>query len=305
MTEANASYSVAVQGGTLTVHDLSHGEVAPEAPTVLLLHGITANALTWLEVARGIRGRFGSRVRILAPDLRGRAESREVVEPAGLVAHAKDVNDIACAFGGRPLLVGHSMGAFVAALAASRYPERIHAAVLVDGGLALPLPDGMTPDEAIDALIGPAMKRLSMTFADEDAYLDFWGEHPAVGPLLAGPAAASLRRYLLHDLIRSGDVCISSCIESVVRADGRDPMVNPEVAQAVSNAIDAGVPTELIWAERGLLNQTPGLYEQSRLDELGLGLPTTHLDTDHYGVLFEPLPVTTVIDAIERQLPIS
>lgn len=303
------TYSVAVQGGSLTVHDLSHGDVRADAPAVLLLHGITANAYTWAEVAGALALRCGSgRVRVLAADLRGRADSRDVVEPAGLHAHAQDVGDISSAFGARLLLVGHSMGGFVGALAAAQFPGRVAGLILVDGGLSLPLPDGVDPDQAIDAVVGPAITRLSMTFADLPDYLEFWADHPAVGPLLAGPHAAAVRAYLAHDLVPGDDGgFVSSCREAVVRADGRDTMVDPTVPRAVGAAVAAGVDTELIWVTRGLLNQSPGLYDEQRLEQLDppTALRTTTVDTNHYAVLFDKPGVDAIVGAICAQLPIS
>ena len=41
-------------------------------------------------------------------------------------------------------------------------------------------PAGLDIDAALHAVIGPAMARLSMRFADAEAYLDFWREHPAL-----------------------------------------------------------------------------------------------------------------------------
>ena len=69
-------------------------------------------------------------------------------------------------------------------------------AELVDGGVGFPAPDGTDIDAALQAVIGPAMQRLSMRFASSGAYLDFWRAHPALGPVFDGPAARDLTRYL-------------------------------------------------------------------------------------------------------------
>ena len=44
-------------------------------------------------------------------------------------------------------IVGHSMGAFVAAVVARRHPDRVSSLLLVDGGLPLELPPGVTLDD--------------------------------------------------------------------------------------------------------------------------------------------------------------
>ena len=99
---------------------------ARAAPPALVLaaHGITANALSWQPVADEVSRRSGpTAVRFLAPDLRGRAGSRELQGPWGLGAHVDDLMAVADAAGAeRVVLLGHSMGAFIAALAAARTP---------------------------------------------------------------------------------------------------------------------------------------------------------------------------------------
>ena len=79
----------------------------------------------------------------------------------------------------RAILLGHSMGAFVAVVAASRYPDRFSEVFLIDGGLPLAIPAGMSKEDLVGATIGSAVRRLSMTFPDRAAYLDFWKNHPA------------------------------------------------------------------------------------------------------------------------------
>lgn len=304
------TYQVPVQGGDLVVRDLSAPGTEATAQAVVLVHGITANGLIWAPIADQLRSRLGQKVRLLAPDLRGRAASRAVTAPVGLRAHADDISAVASAFsyGGPPLLVGHSMGAFVVTLAGALHPDRFRGVVLIDGGVSLPLPEGLTADQAVDAVVGPAMQRLSMTFADEQAYLQFWADHPAVGPLLDGDRADAVRDYLLNDLIpAAGGELRSSCQEPVVRADGRDIMVEDAVATAVTDLASYAMPMTLVWAARDLMARSPGLYGKARLDALDLpqSLERRSVDADHYGMVFEPAPVETIVDVIEAHLSIS
>jgi pimeloyl-ACP methyl ester carboxylesterase len=302
MTGEGRSVEVEVAGGRLAVHELAPGE--PGRPTVLAAHGITANALMWQPVADELAHRRPG-VRFLAPDLRGRADSREVTDPQGLQAHARDILEVAGAAGERPLLLGHSMGAYVAALAAAAQPGAVTGLVLVDGGLAFPAPPGLDIDAALQAVIGPAMDRLSMRFADLDAYLAFWAQHPALGPLLTGPAAGAVRTYLRHDLVPApGSGMMSSCRVEVVRADGADVLADAATHAAVRVAATAGVPVELLWCARGLLDEPQGLYDESRLAALDVpsDVRVTRVDANHYGVVLVEPGVGAVVDAIERRL---
>jgi pimeloyl-ACP methyl ester carboxylesterase len=309
-----ASLRVERPGGDLEVHDLTGpADTATDGGTpvlVLAAHGITANALSWQPVADEVSRRSGpTAVRLLAPDLRGRAGSRGLRGPGGLGAHVDDLIAVADAAGAdRVVLLGHSMGAFVAALAAARHPDRVGAAVLVDGGLALPTPAGTDVDAMLHAVIGPAMARLSMRFADEEAYLDFWREHPALRGTFDSPAGDALSAYLLHDLVRDGDGWVSSCVPDVVRADGADVLSDAEVHRAVHVAAAAAVPVEILWASRGMLDEAQGLYDESRL--AALDVPSSVRVTavpgvNHYTVLLGPAGVRHVADAVERALALT
>lgn len=298
--------SVDVPGGTLAVHDLTPDAV-PDARVVLAAHGITANGLSWASVAEELERRRSGAVRVLAPDLRGRAASAGVSGPYGLAAHADDLVRIAADLPVRPVLVGHSMGAFVVALTAARSPERVAGAVLVDGGLAFPSPADLDVDAALEAVLGPAMQRLSMRFGSKEEYLAFWDAHPALGPVLRGPAGDAARAYVLHDLVpaEDGSGWRSSCVLEAVKADGADVLADAEAHAAARTALsDRGIPVELVWAHRGLMAEPQGLYDVSRLAALDLpdALRTTDVDADHYSVILEQSGVGAVADAVERLL---
>src|SRR6185312_14643211 len=92
------------------------------APAVLLVHGITGNALAWA----GVVAESAGRAEVIALDLRGRAGSREVTGPWGITRDAEDLVAVLDAFGIErvDVLCGHSLGAFVGATAALHHPKR-------------------------------------------------------------------------------------------------------------------------------------------------------------------------------------
>ena len=287
---------VAVAGGDLAVHHLTRAPAG--APTVVALHSISSNALAWVPVAEHLEGR----AHLIAPDMRGRAESSHL-RSTGLADHVADVHAVITQLGlERPVLAGHDMGAFVAALAAATHPQEVRAVVLVDGGLAFPSPGSLfnavaDVDEVLHSIIGPAMDRLSMTFEDQSAYLAHWSAHPALGPHLDGPSGAALAAYLLHDLAGPRGRMRSTSSLECVRADWADLLSDPATLSAIHTM---QCPATLLHARRGPLAQPEGLYTDERLGAAHLPPDVTvrSLDSDHYGALLDPVSVAAVADAL-------
>jgi pimeloyl-ACP methyl ester carboxylesterase len=293
-TQVPEQLSVPVHGGELAV--LRWPADGLDAPLVVLVHGITANALAWGPVAEALAGS----VEVVAPDLRGRAASAGLPGPYGVERHAEDVTALLDRFGGgrRTVLVGHSLGGFVVAMAAAGVARgRVHGLVLVDGGLALATPPGADLDAVLVATLGPAVERLSMTFPDRAAVRDFWAAHPAVGPWVDHPAVAA---YLDRDLVPTDDGGLrSACLPEAVRADGGDVLLNDRVLEATD---DLPVDATLLWATRGMFDQVPGLYDEVRLAGLGLELLRVTArevpGTNHYSILWAPEGVAALTGAI-------
>jgi pimeloyl-ACP methyl ester carboxylesterase len=274
-------FDVAVPGGDLRVVAWGDG------PVVLAAHGITANALAWARVAELLDGR----VRLVAPDLRGRARSNTLGGPYGMAAHAADLIAVADHLGlDRVPLAGHSMGGFVVATTAAAYPDRVCSVLLVDGGVALPVPPGLDVDAVLTAVIGPAMQRLSMTFPTEQAYLGFFRGHPALGPSW-GPGAEA---YVRRDLAGSAPEFRSSCDIEAVRGDAADTLVTDETVTAVHHL---SCPARLMWAEGGMLGEPPGLYTPQRLTSLPF--PAEFVPgVNHYTILLDDAGAQRVADRI-------
>ncbi|MEU8737424.1 alpha/beta hydrolase [Streptomyces halstedii] len=287
---------VPVPGGDLAV--LRWPASVPRAPTVLALHGITANGLSWGAVARHLAGR----ATLLAPDLRGRAGSSDLPGPYGIDAHADDVAVVAEALAPeRPVLAGHSMGAFTAALASVRHPERFGPLLLVDGGVGFPAPTHLSPDELMTAVIGPAMDRLSMVFQDRTAYREFWQAHPS----FADRWTPETEAYIQRDLVGTEPVMRSSCRLEAVRTDGIG-LFDEDVLAAVRSL---PVPATLLWAERGLMDEPQGLYDPERLAAAALdGTGVTPLrapDTNHYTVLTGEAGAALVADLLLKSASVE
>ncbi|HOU65663.1 MAG TPA: alpha/beta hydrolase [Thermomonas sp.] len=104
---------------------------APDAPTVVMLHGFTGSKENWYPLAAALGGRY----RVLIPDLPGWGESeRKPGAVYGFTEQAANVEAFIRALSpGKPVvLLGHSMGGGIAAVAAARYPREIAKVGLLD-----------------------------------------------------------------------------------------------------------------------------------------------------------------------------
>ena len=284
--------AVPVRGGDLSV--LRWPADRPGAPVVVLVHGITGNGMSWARVAASMPGECT----LLAPDLRGRALSAGLPRPYGIEGHAEDVLAVLDAHAvGQAVLVGHSMGGFVVAMAAAGVArQRVRGVVMVDGGLPFPDPPGADVDAKLAAVLGPALQRLDTTFPDLAAVRAFWAQHPAVGPWVDVPSVAA---YLARDVVPADGGLRSACVPEAVRVDVGDFLSNERVLQATAHL---PVPARLLWAPRGLQDQTPGIYDEQRLAALGLRRAGVRArlvpDTNHYSILWADQGVRSITEEI-------
>ncbi|GAA0492623.1 hypothetical protein Ade02nite_69330 [Paractinoplanes deccanensis] len=282
-------FDVPVPGGLLRVC-----RWPGDGPVVLAAHGITANALSFARVAEALAGR----VQLVAPDLRGRARSNGLPGPYGMAAHVADLIAVADHLGlDRVPLAGHSMGGFVVAATAAAHPGRVSGVLLVDGGVAIPVPPDTDVDEVLMAVVGPAISRLSMTFADERAYASFFRAHPA----LRDAWSPAVEAYALRDVTGTPPEMRSSCSIDAVRADATDTLIDRRTVDAVHRLT---CPARLLWAQRGLQDQDQGLYDGSSLSAAGLDrtrVAVEHVpDVNHYTILFDPRGAGLVADRIVK-----
>ncbi|MBV8933615.1 MAG: alpha/beta fold hydrolase [Kutzneria sp.] len=283
--------TVPVRGGDLAVNRWGPARAGAEA--VLAAHGITGNGVSWGAVAQRLPDHD-----LIAPDLRGRGLSREADGPYGLARHADDLVAVLdwLRIEEPVVLAGHSMGAFVACVAAVRHPSRFSRLVLVDGGVGFPAPEGTDIDATLDAVVGPAVRRLAMEFESVSAYRDFFRQHPA----FVGLWNDVVRAFVDRDLVGEPPHLRSACVAEAIRTDGGQVLRDEDVLAA---AHKLPVPAVLLWAQRGMLNQPQGLYTAERLAAAGLPADVrTRLvpDTNHYSILFGDHGSDAVAEAIRQ-----
>lgn len=296
MTDRCRSLDVPVSGGTLRVGVWEADD--PDAPTALLVHGITASHRSWQWVAEHLPD-----VRLIAPDLRGRGRSHPAPaagRPDGMAGHADDMLAVLDHLGvDRTVVVGHSMGGFVGVVLADRSPDRVARLLLVDGGLPLAVPAGLSTDEVIAFVLGPTAERLAMRFSSVEDYFVFWRRHPA----FAADWSPALEDYLAYDLVGERPALRPATSHDAMAAD----TVDLNSGTALSGALDRlRHPALVLTAPRGLLDEAPGLYEEGRLARMvaDLGPVETRevADVNHYTITMGARGAAAVADALRAEL---
>ena len=116
----------------------------PGKAAVVLLHGIGSRGESWWPVI----GPLAERFHVVQVDLRGHGASAKPERGYLMEHYAADLDALLDALGlAAPRLVGHSLGALVALVWASRHPSRAAALVLEDPSLR-------TPPTILDAFAG-------------------------------------------------------------------------------------------------------------------------------------------------------
>lgn len=142
---------------------------------ILCVHGITANCRFWECLASSLAPHH----RVIAMDLRGRGLSDKPQTGYSIQHHCKDIlalmNDQGLE---RPVLMGHSLGAFISLVFAAQYPQRVGQLILVDGGGKLT----KAQMAKVFAGIKPSLDRLGKVFPSIKAYLSHMKQAPYLQP---------------------------------------------------------------------------------------------------------------------------
>lgn len=294
-----STVDVPVTGGTLRV-----ATWGTSGPVIMCIHGITANHTEF----HAFVDQLGPGYRVIAPDLRGRGRSNGVTGPWGMTAHAADVVAVLDHFNiaRADLLLGHSMGGFVAAVAAAQYPERCARVLMVDGGMPLMnaafigwLPfSGFFIEKLLQKIIGPSLARLEMTFATRDAYRDFWRKHPA----LAADWSPYVEAYIDYDLEGEAPALRPSTRKEPLLLDVRTQLIEDLVPRSLKQI---RCPVRFLRAPRGMFDDK-ALYAEDKLARAAAGMAqfssATIPDVNHYTIMISEKGARAVADEARKML---
>jgi lipase len=259
------------------------------APLVAI-HGLTATYMTFIGVAECLAGRRP----LWALDLRGRGDSDKPKSPYGMEQHARDVAAAMRAIGlGPSVILGHSMGGFVAAALANLEPSLVSGLVLIDGGYVPDAPAGAAPDQGMSAALALRIEQLRNEYPSRDAYRAHWRSQPHFPP-------ANWNRWIEQflDYEVAGDSPVRpKASEDAVRAD----IVDALRAEVLVNRMKAlRVPTILIRAESGFVPGQPPLYPDHLQAQIQATVPQIELHkvsgASHYSIVLGETGAAKIAD---------
>ncbi|MBA3914373.1 MAG: alpha/beta hydrolase [Acidobacteriales bacterium] len=259
---------------------------------IVALHGLTASHVNFIGIAERLSG---SRA-VFAPDLRGRGDSDKPDGPYGMRQHARDVSTLMRTLRlGPSVVVGHSMGAFVAAAVAEQAPDLVSGLVMIDGGF-VPALARVDSSQRLDSALKLRIEQLRSTYRSHDAYLEFWRAQPHFPP---GEWNPWIEAFLTYEL--GGEVpCLQpKASTSAVLADLQDGL---DVEEIIRRLHSVGVPVMFIRAEYGFVPGSAPLYPSSSLDQFRRQIPQVEdhffAGTTHYTIVLGDTGATKLADLI-------
>lgn len=141
---------------------------ADNKPTLIMLHGITANAHAFDGLVKyGLNEHF----HLISVDLRGRGQSDKPTFGYSVEEHAQDILGLLDHLQiEKATLCGHSYGGLLSAYMAANFPERVAAIILLDAGAE------MNPKAA--QMLIPTFSRLGVLYPSFEVYMRMMKKSP-------------------------------------------------------------------------------------------------------------------------------
>jgi len=243
---------------------------------ILCIHGITANSRFWDCLASALVPHH----RVIAIDLRGRGLSDKPPTGYSIEHHCKDIlaliNDQGLE---RPVLMGHSLGAFISLVFAAQSPQRVDRLILVDGGGKL----SETQMSKVFAGIKPSLDRLGQVFPSLETYLSQMKQAPYLQPW-----NSYMEAYFRYEIEEVEGGIRSRVHPKHIEEEARN--LKKVDSREFYNKVKA--PTLILRATKGMLAEDDLLLPEDVVDRMVHEIPNAkRVDvegTNHYSILFQP-----------------
>ncbi|MDQ1639158.1 MAG: hypothetical protein QOF62_2497 [Pyrinomonadaceae bacterium] len=275
--------------------ELNFGYWPGRGAPVVALHGLTASYVNFIGIAERLAGRRP----LLAFDLRGRGDSDKPPGPYGLAQHARDVAVAMKEMGlGPSVIVGHSMGGFIATALAAQNPELVAGLILIDGGYLLDMPAGVDPEQALDTVLAQRITQLQETYPSREVYREFWRQRPNFPAADWGPWTEA---FLDYEVAGEDGVLRPKASEAAVRFDVAESFKTAEITARLESL---RVPVMLLRAETGFALDRPPLIPDAAVEQMRSFLPQIEDEmipgTTHYTIVLGERGASRVADVIEE-----
>jgi pimeloyl-ACP methyl ester carboxylesterase len=264
------------------------------AGPLVCIHGLTSSSRAFAGLATEL-----PEYRVVAVDCRGRGESSKM-PPFGLQQHVADLASVMDAAGlARATLVGHSMGAYVAAAFGAAHPDRVDGLVFVDGGYFLPLESSVSPDELLESMLGPFLAKVRRTWTSMEEYVNFY----QATALYPRGVDAYGRAHFEYDLTGEPPALRARIVEACIAPDWRDLLDHAAMSRALAQV---RVPLLLMRAPGGLTGTGDAVIPDIVRDAILQRVPHAQVvdvpDMNHHTVLFSVHGARAVAGALRRWL---
>ena len=272
--------------------ELAFGYWPGRGAPIIAIHGLTASFISFIGVAERLAGRRP----LFALDLRGRGDSDKPEGPYGMAQHARDVAVAMQALGlGPSVIVGHSMGAFVATALAAQNPELVSGIIMIDGGYVPDLPVGVDATQMLDATLALRISQLKQTYESRHAFMEFWREQPNFPPEDWNSWTESFLEYEV-----TGDTTVRPKASAEgVRVDVAEAFKRDEIIERLKSL---KIPVLLLRAEKGLEPKQPQIFPDSVMPAFRECVPEMKEEmirgTTHFTITLGERGATRVADLI-------
>ncbi|MFD6439491.1 alpha/beta fold hydrolase [Peribacillus sp. NPDC060186] len=255
---------------TINGYEIQIADYPGEKGPILAIHGLTGTHKNMHYYAERFKGEY----RFIAVDLRGRGGSAETDLEPSIFKHAEDILGLIKELKiENPILLGHSMGAFISSIVASKL-DSVKAVVLLDRAAKM--------SDHQQAIVKPSLGRLSKEYQSKEHYVEeIKGIYSNLGitwnEIMQETVEYEVEPVVEHWENKSTESNILADFESFYQYDPK------EVCSKIS------CPLLLVYAA-GDIGKMPPLFYLSDYEETQAGaqsIETVISDCNHYTMVFE------------------
>lgn len=258
-------YKKTINGKTIQIADYP-GEKGP----IIAIHGLTGTHKNMHYYAERFKGEY----RFIAVDLRGRGNSDPTDKEPSIFNHGDDIIQLIQALQlEQPILLAHSMGAFISAYVASKI-QSIKAVILLDGAAEM--------SNHQRAIVKPSLGRLSKKYDSKEQYVN---EIKEIYNRLGITWNETLQDAVEYEVAQKGTHWENKSEEAAILADFESfyTFHHEEILPNIE------CPVLLVYAEGDIGTMPPLFYlkDYDKTKKYTRHLETFVSDCNHYTMVFE------------------